>query len=225
MIRKLLLGMGLVGLLCVPVTVAAAPHPATTSPELSVLPVSANPAPVSAIAAGRYAVKALGGGSVMRVSIDHYQGQSVYDIHILDGGHVWDVKVAVLNGRVLQQKLSSEQSGIRSTPETPSARTTGYPRSPQGRSTPEGSGSAMSHLTWDGIPLGQKITIVPPQFSSYVTQTITLVGGISLKWVRFQATDHGEYQMNVKIRLQQGTTKVKDLFNSSGQMLNTSNAS
>ncbi len=77
--------------------------------------------------ADQAAIHAVGGGQVTHVSNDTYQGQAVYDIHVLYAGTVYDVKVAQSTGAVLQKKLSSE-------------------------STPDGGGSAASSGTSSPTP-------------------------------------------------------------------------
>ncbi len=175
---------------------------------------------ISAAQAAQIAAQAVGGGSVRRASADHAGGVAVWDVHVLSGTKMWDVKVVASNGAVLQKKLSNEQPGSPGAPEVTPGGTAGTSTDQSGR---EGSSSqSKPSQTWNGVVLDQKLMAPPAQFASYVAAAISQVQGVSLKWVKFQATDRGDYQMNIKIHLQQGTTKVKDLFSASGQLLSQS---
>ena len=68
------------------------------------------------------------------------------------------------------------------------------------------------------LVFNQKLTVVPATYQPYVTQALNSVGG-TLKWVKFSHQSGGDTQMNIKIhKAGGGTTKVKDVFNSSGQL-------
>ncbi len=161
---------------------------------------------VSSSQAGSLAVQAVGGGAVIHVSADHYQGTPVWDVHVSYQNQIWDVKISQATGAVVQKKLSSEQPN-RQTPKTQDAK------------NHEDHHSAPSPSPSGGIPYNQKLTTVPPAYQSYVNQALQQQGG-SLKWVKFIHKQQGETQVNIKIRRTHGgTVKVKDLFSASGQLI------
>ncbi len=63
-------------------------------------------------AADAIAVTKVGHGSVIKTSLDTYQGQKVYDIHVRSTAttKIWDIKVSVANGTVVMARLASEQA-------------------------------------------------------------------------------------------------------------------
>lgn len=83
---------------------------------------------------------------------------------------------------------------------------------------PDAKDRAKSLSTVGGVIFNQKLTVVPATYQPYVTQALQSVGG-TLKWVKFSHKSGGETQMNIKIRKSEGgTTKIKDVFTSSGQL-------
>ena len=176
----------------------------------------------SAQQADQIALHAVPGSTLLHTSADHMKGVPVWDIHVSLHGQVWDVKVNDSNGTVALKKLSNEQ---------PPALTSGSisqdsaPDSSQ-QLTPSNSKDAKDHQnhsptisSGSSVVFGQKTTIVPLAYQSYVGQALTKVGG-TLKWVKFSHKDSGDLQMNIKIRKNSGgTTKVKDVFNSSNQLI------
>ena len=168
---------------------------------------------ISASQADAIAVKAVGGGTATHTSTDHAAGVPVYDIHVIYQNQVWDVKVNQATGAVVQKKLSSEQPG--------SSQGSGQSsdHSKEAPQKPESSQHATASTPPAGVVFGQKMTTPPAAYSAYVSAAIAKVSGVSLKWVKFQSKSHGDFQMNIKIHLAHGTTKVIDVFSASGQLL------
>ncbi len=101
-----LLGLLAFGVIAVPGTALAATH--FNSDPISPVRLAAASA-VTPAQGDAIALSAVGGGSVRSTSRDSYQGAPVYDIHVLLGASVYDVKVSRTSGAVLEKKLSSEQ--------------------------------------------------------------------------------------------------------------------
>lgn len=167
------------------------------------------PSTVSASQADALAIQAVGGGTATHTSTDQAGGVAVYDVHVLYQNQVWDVKVNQTSGAIVLKKLSSEQPGSGS-----SASSTA--KAPEHQSESSGQSTSTPPA---GVVFGQKMPQVPSAFQSWVTQAISQVNGVSLKWVKFQAKSQGGYQMNIKIHLAHGTTKVIDVFNAQGQLV------
>ncbi len=207
-----------VSLLSLPVSAATL---SGTPPLQSPIVLTANAATtLSPAAADQRALTAVGAGSILHTSRDTYRNQPVYDIHVLDGSQVWDVKVG-MNGQILVDRLATEQ-GTSSTPkdsQSSAADSPSHAAESSDAAAPSGSDAKTPPTTLQGIPFNQKLTVAPAQFSPDISQAMSAVNGVSLKWVKFQAKSHGDFQMNIKIRLAQGTTKVKDVFNASGQLI------
>ncbi len=163
---------------------------------------------VNSTQAEQLAVSAVGGGSVLHISADHYQGQGVWDVHVQDQGKIWDIKISQGTGSVLEKKLASE----------PNAGSPGKSSS-DSQDQPDHHGSPTPPPSAGSVPYGQKLSSVPSAYQSTVNQALQQENG-RLKWVKFIHKHHGETQMNIKIRrIQGGTVKVKDLFNASGQLV------
>lgn len=196
----------------------ASEQPSTTGDQPSSPPSATTGPGLSAQAADAAAITAVGGGTVIRTSRDHMGGVAIYDIHVLDNHQLWDVKVSLAQGTILQKKLSNEQPASPSSPGTsPSDSNHGKNETPK---PPESESSkANTQTAPSGVTFNQKMATAPPAYSGAVNQAIATVGGIGLKWVKFQPTSHGDYQMNIKIRLAHGTTKVIDVYSGSGQLL------
>ncbi|MDA8201084.1 MAG: PepSY domain-containing protein [Thermaerobacter sp.] len=177
-------------------------HPSSSPPSGS------TPA-MSAPQADALAIKAVGGGTATHTSTDQAGGVAVYDIHVLYQNQVWDVKVNQTSGAIVQKTLSSEQPGSGSS---------GSSTDKTAEHQSESGGQSISTPP-AGVVFGQKMSAAPSAFQSWVTQAISQVHGVSLKWVKFQAKSQGGYQMNIKIHLAQGTTKVIDVFNAQGQLV------
>lgn len=179
----------------------------TSSSQNSESPVSSV---VTSAEAGAVAVHAVGGGVVHHISADRLHGVPVWDVHVLDNHQIWDVKVSQSTGAVMEKKLSSEQT----------ASSEGQGQSSD-HTDQSATGSADQPISGGpaGVLYGAKLTAPPSAYASYVTQAMTAVHGLSLKWVKFTQESHGDYQMAVKIRLVTGTVKVKDTFNSQAQLI------
>ncbi len=175
-------------------------------------PASSQTPPAGTIPASQadaLAIQAVGGGTATHTSTDQASGVAVYDIHVLYQNQVWDVKVNQTSGAIVQKQLSSEQPGSGSSGSSSN-------KTPEHQS--ESGGQSISTPPV-GVVFGQKMSAAPNAFQSWVTQAISQVHGVSLKWVKFQAKSQGGYQMNIKIHLAQGTTKVIDVFNAQGQLV------
>ncbi|MHB1980629.1 MAG: PepSY domain-containing protein [Sulfobacillus sp.] len=186
---------------------------------------STSPAAVSATAADQAALTAVGGGTVARTSNDTYQGQAVYDIHITYNNQVWNVKVSAASGAVVQKKLSAEQSASQGS-ESNVAGSAGSSKDTSGVSGQKSpdtnaaqSESGNQPAVVGGITFNQKLNTAPAAYSAQAAQAVSSVGGVSLKWVKFDEKKNGDIQMNVKVNLANGTTKVQDLFSPTGQLL------
>ena len=105
--RLKIIGLVALGVVAVPSAAFAATQ--LNSTPTHVVSVAATATPVTAARADQIAVNAVGGGSVQSTSSDTYQGAAVYDIHVLHGSTVNDVKVSQSSGAVVLKKLSSEQ--------------------------------------------------------------------------------------------------------------------
>ena len=172
--------------------------PATGNPPVG----GALPA-ISETAAEQIAVGAVGGGTAVHASADHSGGVAVWDVHVLSGGILYTVKVSQASGAVLTQRTAGEQPGT--------AGSTGPGESPQGAAIPlRGAG---------GVVYGQKYGTPPAAFAPAVQAAVTAVGGLSLKWVKFEPKGSGDIQANIKVRLAHGTTKVKDTFSAAGTLI------
>lgn len=180
--------------------------PATPTPTSS--PSPATSSPISRQQGSVLAVQAVGGGTVQNISADHAQGIPVWDVHVLYQGQVYDVKINQESGAVLTKRLSQESSS---------------PQGSQDSSSPQGEGQSSSQSstsTVSGVPLNTKLQTVPPGYQNFVQQAIQLVGGGTLKWVKFTPKHGNELQMNIKIRrASHGTIKVKDVFSANRQLL------
>lgn len=174
---------------------------------------SSSTASVSASQAGTIAVNAVGGGTVVSVSADHWGQLVVWDVHVLDQNQTWDVKVSQSDGAVLSKKLDSEQPDMKSS-ESPDAS-----KSSDTSESEASSKNVVGATGSAGIVFDQKLATPPSGYLSYVQDAMASVHGVSLKWVKFSLLDNGDYEMAMKIRLDQGTVKVKDRFNASGQLL------
>lgn len=159
-------------------------------------------AAVSASQADAIALHAVGGGVVLHTSSDRAGAHSVWDVHVLLRGRLYDVKVSQRTGAVVRQKLSNEQPGRDG-------------REPVGAGREE----VPAPVVVAGIPFDEKLAAAPPGYIPYVKRAIAAVHGIALRWVEFHREDRGAYQMTVKIRLVQGGAKVKDVFGPRGQLL------
>ncbi len=102
-----IIGLLAAGVVAVPSTAIAATQ--LNSAPTQVVLAAASTSSISPARADAIAINAVGGGSVRSTSGDTYQGAPVYDIHVLHGASVYDVKVSRSNGAVMQEKLSSEQ--------------------------------------------------------------------------------------------------------------------
>lgn len=201
-----------------PASNSSSPPPTSQSTSTS----SSSPSSVTESAAEQTALKAVGGGTVTHASADHTGGVADWDIHITYNGQIWDVKVAMSSGQVLSKKLSTEQPTSSAPPsKTSPSKESEKPASstPSSKSSGSGSDKHPAPTTMNGITFNQKLTTVPSQFSQDVASAVSAVNGVSVKWVKFQSKSHGDFQMNIKIHLNHGTTKVKDIFNASGQLV------
>ena len=207
--------------------------PSSTSPSSATSSSSSlsSVASVSQSKAGTIAVNAVGGGVVTHSSHDHSGGVLVWDVHVLYGSTVYDVKVNASTGTVLAKKMSQESVSASSSPskesQTPQSEAPQSPEkvsakkseSAQSSSTPIAS-SGSSSIAWD-----TKTTAVPSTYQSAVSQALSSAGG-TLKWVKFIKAGHGGVQMNVKIILSaRKTTKIIDQFNSSGMLVSQKSSS
>lgn len=211
------------GMVCAPVVGVAGTTYAARRPQSAAKRVATAPALSAALAAAD-AVAAVGGGTATHVSLDTYQGQPVYDVHVAYQGRVWDVKVE-MNGTVVDRHLASEsptgaggaggseKSGVREGTGTGSDAKSGS--ATDGARTDKGRAA----VTLNGIVFNVKLPTPPAAYATYAFEAVQAVGGISLKWVKFQERGHGAVQMNVKVRLRHGTAKVKDLFSAAGKLL------
>ncbi len=90
-------------------------------------------------AADAIALAKIGGGSVVKTSIDTYQGAKVYDIHLVFRAKTWDVKIVVTTGSVVLARLAQEQPPAQSTatsnPPKPSSSDTSGASQPSSDST------------------------------------------------------------------------------------------
>jgi len=171
-------------------------------------------------------------------SLDHHGGVAVWDVHVLYGGSVHVVDVAVVGGAVVAQKLSSEQP-----PASPSSRSssglavlgavvapTGQgdlaeaapARQPEGPAAAETEGSKPLNapVPARGLVYGQKLTGAPAAFAAVVQAAVQAAGGGTLQWVKFDHGGKGVLQMKVKLRLADGRTRaVHDVFSTTGAVL------
>ncbi|OLZ10718.1 hypothetical protein BFX06_11975 [Sulfobacillus thermosulfidooxidans] len=182
--------------------------------------VSAASSGISMSQAERLALKAVGGGVVVHISSDHFHSDLVFDIHVKNFNQMWDVKINPFTGRVIEKRLTTENtvgethSGSSRSPDqtlqTSKSQDTIESESKSVPSAPSASGT---------IPYGIKLRTVPSAYQSYVTEALHQENG-TLKWVKFIHKDNGDIQVNIKIRRHPGgNIKVKDLFNSSGQLI------
>ncbi len=200
------------------------------SSEQPTAPISRAPSPsgsqsstsVSSNQAGQLAVKAVGGGSVMHISSDHYHNTPVWDVHVQYQNQIWDVKISQATGSAVEKFLSPEQ-GSQSSPSQPSQNNSPDHQSQSNKQDQQDqqdhhSQSAPSSPS-SGIVYGKKLTVPPASYQQYVNQALQQENG-TLKWVKLIQKHGGEIQANIKIRRNQGgTVKIKDLFSSTGQLL------
>lgn len=185
-------------------------------------------ASTSAQQADQIALHAVPGSTLLHTSADHMKGVPVWDIHVSLHGQVWDVKVNDSNGTVALKKLSNEQppaltSGSISQDSAPDSSQQLKSSNPKDVKNVKDAKDHQNHSptmsSGSSVMFGQKTSLVPLAYQSYVGQALTKVGG-TLKWVKFSHKDSGDLQMNIKIRKNSGgTTKVKDVFNSSNQLI------
>ncbi len=207
--RSLIMGLLSVGTVAVPGTALVAAQ--LGSAPSYVVPATATATSVTAQQADQIAVTAVGGGSVQSTSTDTYQGAAVYDIHVFYNSSVYDVKVSQSSGAVVLKKLSSEQ------PSTPESQASSPESSNSSGSDSSSSTPAVAPVA--GVTYGAKLTTVPSQFQTFVSQALSQESG-TLKWVLFSTKESNQIQMNVKINLANGNTvKVIDVFSSALQLL------
>lgn len=179
-------------------------------------------ASVSRQQADQIALQTIPGSTLVHTSADHMKGAPVWDIHVSQNRQVWDVKVSELSGAIVFKKLSNEQPSSF----TSSSSSGGASLDHSSQSKSSDAQDALDHQSLSsaipssgGVVFGQKTTSVPSAYQSYVNQALSKVGG-TLKWVKFSHKDSTEIQMNIKIRKTSGgTTKVNDVFNTSGQLI------
>ncbi|WP_081700508.1 PepSY domain-containing protein [Sulfobacillus thermosulfidooxidans] len=182
--------------------------------------VSAASSGISMSQAERLALKAVGGGVVVHISPDHFHNALVFDIRVKNFNQMWDVKINPFTGRVIEKRLTTENtvgdthSGSSRSPDqtlqTSKSQDTIESESKSVPSAPSASGT---------ISYGINLRTVPSAYQSYVTEALHQENG-TLKWVKFIHKDNGDIQVNIKIRRHPGgNIKVKDLFNSSGQLI------
>ncbi len=197
---------------------AASRSSSSSSPAPS--PSHGSSSAVNSSQAGQLAVQAVGGGTVMHVSADHYQGQAVWDVHVLYQNQLWDVKISQSSGSVLETFLSPEQNpGSASQPQSQSSDSQGsHNQSPDSKDQPDHQTSSSSGSNTH-VVYGQKLTSVPVAYQQYVNQALAQENG-TLKWIKLIHKHQGETQANIKIRRNQGgTVKIKDLFSASEQLI------
>ena len=184
-------------------------HAGGTPPGVGTSPATA------VVAAEQIAVRAVGGGTAVRASADHAGGVAIWDVHVLSGGILYTVKVAQASGAVLAQRKSGERPGA--------AGGEGAGRGPEGPEARGGGRASTPPSGLGGLAYGHKYRTPPAEFAATVQAAVAAVGGVGLKWVKFEPKGSrqgaGEFQANVKIRLAHGTTKVKDLFNAAGGLI------
>ncbi len=187
----------------------SAPNNGASSPATPT-PATAN-ASVSASQGGQLAINAVGGGSVIHVSADHAQGIAVWDVHVLNQGKVWDVKISQANGSVVRKFLSPEHHS--------KSRDGGKSQDSKDRQDAQDHTQGSTPVTTAGIVYGVKLQTVPSAYQTYVNQALQQENG-SLKWIKLIRMQDGNTQANIKIRRDQGgTLKVKDLFGRSGLLI------
>ncbi|MCY0885969.1 MAG: PepSY domain-containing protein [Firmicutes bacterium] len=156
------------------------------------------PPQAPAVPAGQAAQRAeaaVGGGTLVHLSLDHYQGQAVWDVHVNTVGGLWDVKVGATTGVILEKRPASE------------------PPAPGGDRPDE-----VPVSLGGGVILHRKLTTIPAAYQGAVTAALQATGGTSVKWVKFDRRDSGGLELTIKIRTGQGTVKVKDLFAPDGHL-------
>ncbi|MCL5115915.1 MAG: PepSY domain-containing protein [Firmicutes bacterium] len=167
---------------------------------------------ISSAGASAIAVHAVGGGVVSHISADHVHGAPVWDVHVLNHQQLWDIKVNQSTGAIMEKKLAREQTakseGQGPSPDSNGKRASDSPDQPA--TVPGGPA---------GVVLGQKMAAPPSVWTPDVTQAMSAVHGLTLKWVKFSQEGRGNYQMAMKIRLANGTVKVKDTFDSQGRLI------
>ncbi len=179
---------------------------------------------VSSNQAGQLAIKAVGGGSVMHISSDHYHGTSVWDVHVQYNNQVWDVKINQANGSTMEKFLSPEQNPQSSSPSSSSSKDNSpdnqnKPDQPDHHDQQDHHSASGPSSPGSGVVYGKKLSSPPASYQQYVNQALHQENG-TLKWIKLIQKHGGDVQANIKIRRNQGgTVKVKDLFNSSGQLL------
>lgn len=190
-------------------------------------PSSSSSSSVSSGQAGQLAVKAVGGGTVLHISSDHYQGTPVWDVHVQYQNQVWDVKISQITGSVAEKFLSPEEnpglSPSRSSQPTqdksPDKQDQHNQKTQDQQDQHNQPSTPASPSSSGGIVYGQKLTTPPASYQQYVNQALKQENG-TLKWIKLIQKHQGDIQANIKIRRAQGgTVKVKDLFSASGQLL------
>ena len=167
---------------------------ATASSDTNAKPETKSTPPVSVSTA---AVAAAGGGTVQKISSDHYQGVAVWDVHVLVNGQVKDIKLNQSTLAVMLTKVSKESLGKSKDVKTKEV------------AKPEGE---KNHSK--SAKLAQNI---PAQYQAYVQNA--LQGG-TLKWLKIKHKKHGEILLLIKVRKPtHGTFKVKDYLSAQGQLL------
>ncbi len=109
MLKHTLMAMASAGLLILPVSMGGANAKINHGTAKSSLSFQVAPAMISQATASADAIQVVGGGTVTHISQDTYQKQPVYDIHVLYHQQIWDVKVLMTTGQILETKRSLEQ--------------------------------------------------------------------------------------------------------------------
>lgn len=149
---------------------------------------------ISPQAADAIALAKVGGGSVVKTSIDTYQGAKVYDIHLVFHSKTWDVKVAVTTGSVVMARLAQEQPPARSTttsnPSKPSSSDTSGASQPSSDSTSQ-SGTAGTSSNPPTSTVQPSTSPAPQQISIAAADALAIqaVGGGTV-----QHTSNDSYQ-------------------------------
>ncbi len=109
MLKQTLIAMASAGVLILPVSMGGTNAKINHGTAKSSLSFQVAPSMISQATASADAIQAVGGGAVTHISQDTYQKQPVYDIHVLYHQQIWDVKVLMTTGQILETKRSMEQ--------------------------------------------------------------------------------------------------------------------
>ncbi|WP_053959332.1 PepSY domain-containing protein [Sulfobacillus thermosulfidooxidans] len=189
--------------------------PTGSEPPTTASPTSPG---ISLSQAEHLALKALGGGGVVHISLDHFNGAPIFDVHVKKSKQMWDVKISQSTGAVIDMRLATENT-VGETHSGSSHPQDQTPQSSDSQDTTDSKTGPSVPSANGTIAYGIKMRTVPSAYQSYVTSALQQENG-TLKWIKFIHKDNGDIEVNIKIRRYQGgSIKVKDLFNSSGQLI------